>query len=310
MQISRSQQDDVIVRLVQDVIEILVNFQLIVTHFGEAIIDMVSNTNFMVNLTNAYCLLRKMRKFWLEGFATEAARKKCAGCIGTAIALTVDITATVLQKGIILRINAHTKNYAVVQNKLAQTIKSYIESVTGNLELSREVMHKQTNFMCAQETHGDAKSLYSGRNYSINLVRQITKKGISLKDGIMVMDERFLSESDGDFLLMIVESMHKGERVQIARVKPKMPVIEEKDGDSKLSTQDRANITQIHDMFGGQHTKQFIEGVYKSAGKCMEVTLEMFLTNNLPKKEDELHVIIEQKHEKKTQRIDTTHDQI
>ena len=310
MQISGAEEAVKKKKLVQDLIEVLTNFKLIVTHLGEITIDMVSNTNFMVNLTNAYCLLRKMRKFWLEGFATEASRKKCAGSIGTAIALTVDITATVLQKGIILRINHHTKNYAVVQNKLAQTIKSYIESVTGNLELSKEVMHKQTNFMCAQETHGDTKSLYSGRNYSINLVRQITKRGISLKDGIMVMDERFLSESDRDFLLMIVESMQKGERVQIERVKPKMPVIEEKDGDAKLSTQDRANINQIHDMFGGQHAKQFIEGIYKSAGKCMEVTLEMFLTNNLPKKEDELHVIIEQKHEQKTQHIDTTYDQI
>ena len=51
--------------LIQDTIEILTNFWLITTHFGDHMIDMVANTSFMVNLTNAYCLLRKIKKFWL-----------------------------------------------------------------------------------------------------------------------------------------------------------------------------------------------------------------------------------------------------
>ena len=52
-------------------------------------------------------------------------------------------------------------------------------------------------------------------------------------------------------MIMIVKSMQKGESVQIESIYPKISVIEEKDGDSKLLTQNRTNINQIHDMFGG-----------------------------------------------------------
>jgi len=53
--------------LLYDLIELLSNFQLITGHFGEIILDLISNTNFMVYLTNAYCLLRKIKKFWVGG---------------------------------------------------------------------------------------------------------------------------------------------------------------------------------------------------------------------------------------------------
>jgi len=39
----------------------------------------------------------------------------------------------------------------MMQNKLGQTIKSYIMAITGNLELSKEVLHKTLNFMCNDE---------------------------------------------------------------------------------------------------------------------------------------------------------------
>jgi len=40
------------------------------------------------------------------------------------------------------RINVHSKNYAMVQNKLATTLKQYILTITGNAEMSKDVLHK------------------------------------------------------------------------------------------------------------------------------------------------------------------------
>ena len=60
-----------------------------------------------------------------------------------------------------------------------------------------------------------------------------------------------------------------------------------------LTAQDRQNILRIHEMFGGEHSKPFIERVYLNYGKSMDVTLDAFLSGNIPKKEEELHVIIE-----------------
>ena len=62
---SRSEQDDIILRLIKNLIEILTNFQLITEHFGPGILGEISNTNFMVFLTNGYCLMRKVKKYWL-----------------------------------------------------------------------------------------------------------------------------------------------------------------------------------------------------------------------------------------------------
>jgi len=67
LQKTRSEQDEIIFRLVKNLIEMLGNFSLITTHFGELTMEQVSNTNFMVYLANSYCLLRKVRKLWLPG---------------------------------------------------------------------------------------------------------------------------------------------------------------------------------------------------------------------------------------------------
>ena len=45
-------------------------------------------------------------------------------------------------------------------------------------------------------------------------------------------------------------------------------------------------------MFGGQHQKPFIEKVYMDNGKEMEIVLEMFLSGNIPKEEQDIQVII------------------
>ena len=48
----------------------------------------------------------------------------------------------VIGAGLVARINVHSKNYAMVQNKLASTLKQYVLTITGNAEMSKDVLHK------------------------------------------------------------------------------------------------------------------------------------------------------------------------
>lgn len=47
-------------------------------------------------------------------------------------------------------------------------------------------------------------------------------------------------------------------------------------------------------MFGFQHSKHLIENIYLGNKKNMDLTLEQFLSGNIPKEESELHLIIQQ----------------
>ena len=67
-ELGKEEQLTVVNVLLQDLIEIVSNFKLITQHFGESTLEQVSNTNFMVYLTNVYCLARKIKKIWLPVF--------------------------------------------------------------------------------------------------------------------------------------------------------------------------------------------------------------------------------------------------
>jgi hypothetical protein len=54
-------------------------------------------------------------------------------------------------------------------------------------------------------------------------------------------------------------------------------------------------------MFDGVHNKHLIEKVYLQNGRNMEFTLDLFLTGNVPKEEDELQVTIQEKEETKVE---------
>lgn len=58
----------------------------------------------------------------------------------------------------------------------------------------------------------------------------------------------------------------------------------------QMSMQDRENVTQIFDMFGGQHSRQVIEAMYAANGRNFERTLEQCLAGQVPK--DELKVVV------------------
>ena len=70
--------------------------------------------------------------------------------------------------------------------------------------------------MCNQE---DQEGLYSGKNYALNFIRQLLKIGVGLREAIESMEDRFLNTQDKDFLLMILDSMRKGQRVEVKKIK-------------------------------------------------------------------------------------------
>lgn len=322
LQKSRSEQDDIILLLLQDCLEILSNFQLIVQHFGQGVLDQVAQTNFMVLLTNAYCMAKKIKKFWIGNCQTKTTQQKGEFYLQNIIKLAIQALADVLKHGVLAKVNAHTKNYAVVQNKLAHTLKSYLMVIVGNVEMSKDVMHKSINFITVDEDAHSEDGLYAPRNYSTNLICQLFKRGVDIKRGVSDFEDRFMLESDKEILLFVVDSMQKGQRVQIKKINEKIQRQKElssqkTEGSSKgggssatLSAQDKQNIIRLHEMFGDR-SKQYIEKVYQMYNRDFEVTLMQFLDGNLPKEEkEELQVIIKQEDQKSKQIVSTTYNEI
>ena len=50
------------------------------------------------------------------------------------------------------------------------------------------------------------------------MVKNLQKRGINIKEGVLTLEERFLSQSDKDFLTMIIDSMIKGQKVKVMKV--------------------------------------------------------------------------------------------
>lgn len=134
------------------------------------------------------------------------------------------------------------------------------------------------------------------------MLKNMTKRGLNIKDGILALEERFLSQSDKDFLAMIIDSIVKGQKVKVMKVvKPIEAQIDSSaqmgsNGGSKItSTQDKHNVQQVFEMLGGSFKKEIIEKVYIQNEKNVEKVIDLFLTGQISQDaEPELHVIIEQ----------------
>lgn len=54
---SKSEQEDVVVRVCEEFIEILNNTNIITTTFPDSMLETIRNTNAMLYLANTYCLV-------------------------------------------------------------------------------------------------------------------------------------------------------------------------------------------------------------------------------------------------------------
>jgi hypothetical protein len=71
--------------------------------------------------------------------------------------------------------------------------------------------------------------------------------------------------------------------------------------------QDKENLRSIFDMFGGQHSRAYVEQVYLQNAKETERTLDMFLTGNgLPKALTDSELVVEVKSKEPEEVINTS----
>lgn len=109
-------------------------------------------------------------------------------------------------------------------------------------------------------------------------------------------EDRFLTTKDRDFLIQILQSVSKGQVIQVKKVSEAAKVKQAQDKAGPQSLQDRENIKSIVDMFGGAHSKAYVEQVYLLNNKDTEKTIDMFLTGKgLPKSATESQLIVEVK---------------
>lgn len=200
--------------LLQDLIEILSNFQLITQHFGDSILEQVSNTNFMVYLTNVYCLARKIKKIWLPDFkdCNKQAQYQVETCLDHVIKITITVQFDVLQRGLLNKIGQRTPNYSVVQSKIATTLKSYMMCIVGSQELAKDVLNKQVNYMCQTDLEkSEQKGLYSGKNYSIAFLKTLVKRGLTMKQSLREFDDIIMDDDEKQLLLIVLESIEQSD---------------------------------------------------------------------------------------------------
>jgi hypothetical protein len=92
-------------------------------------------------------------------------------------------------------IGVHQNNFAMVQNQIALMIKHFVLGVTGNSELSKDVLNKQYNYMQLED-----------KTIGVPFIKRILKH-VDLFTSVDAIENRFLPDGDKQFLSMVVESL-------------------------------------------------------------------------------------------------------
>ena len=92
--------------------------------------------------------------------------------------------------------------------------------IVGNMELSKEVLHKNINFICADESKRDSKDLYGGKNYSIAFLKTLAKRGLTMKQSLREFEDMFMDEDEKQLLLIVLDSIEQSDasaKIQIQK---------------------------------------------------------------------------------------------
>ena len=102
-----------------------------------------------------------------------------------------------------------------MQNALASNLKQFVLGVTGNVELSKDFLHRNSNFMTNDE----------GNKAGCRFIRKLLDKRddsgklrVDFVGSIMEFEDRFLAEEDKNFLLRILKSLARGNLVVVKKV--------------------------------------------------------------------------------------------
>lgn len=133
---TRSEQDDIIKRIMLDFAEIMTNLELTTEFFPESMLETVRNTSLPLFCANVFCLMvGAVKNLWLKDSLIkeelEVIRKQVKRIAVKTCLIIVDIS-------IVKCIGKHSISYAVVQDRLASSLKQFILGVTGNVELAKD----------------------------------------------------------------------------------------------------------------------------------------------------------------------------
>ena len=93
-------------------------------------------------------------------------------------------------------IGKHSISFAVVQDRLASSLKQFILGVTGNVELAKDQLHKNCNFMVEQSLGSQfLKQVLNKINPATNAYY------VDFVKVLYEFEERFLSHRDRDLLM-------------------------------------------------------------------------------------------------------------
>jgi hypothetical protein len=159
--------------------------------------------------------------------------------------------------------------FAVLQNRLADVFYKFIMALTGNVELSKDFLHRNYNFMIEN-------------NAGSYLLKKILKRKINedeyeldLIGALNKFESRFMSPAQQQTLVKILQPLARGKVVKVKKVKVEAEaLIQEKP--AKMGIQDQDNIKNLVEMFSPPHNRAYIEQVYRMNGKNMESTTAMF----------------------------------
>lgn len=133
---TRSEQDQIIKRIMLDYAEIMSHLELTTEFFPESMLETVRNTSLPLFCANVFCLMDgSVKRLWLKDSLIrdelEAIRKQVKR-------LAVKTCLIILDVSILKCIGKHSSSYAVVQDRLASSLKQFILGVTGNVELAKD----------------------------------------------------------------------------------------------------------------------------------------------------------------------------
>ena len=206
---TQEEQDDIIKRLLLDLSEILINIDLTTTYFPDSMLETVRNTSLPLFMGNVYSLMiGPVKKIWLKKSHNEHELEIIRKSLKK---LAIESCLTILNVTLVKCIGVHTKNFAVVQNRIGQSLKQFIFGVTGNIELTKDSLHRNQNYLC--ENNGGQKFLKKllnhqrGGEYSVDIV-----------GAIHGLEDRFLDEQDKQMSLIILKSLARGQTVNLTKV--------------------------------------------------------------------------------------------
>ena len=116
LQHSQHEQDEIIKRLLLDMVEILTNIELTTTYFPDSMLETVRNTTLPLFMGNVYSLMSgPVKRIWLLRSHIQPELEVIRRSLKK---LAIQSCITILDVAIVKCVGVHTKNYAVVQNRI------------------------------------------------------------------------------------------------------------------------------------------------------------------------------------------------